>query len=355
MISILTAKTQDDQLIILTKTISRTELHRLRQTRYFFCPLCNEKLLLKIGSVKIPHFAHQHHSLCASLSEPESPKHLSGKHQLHSFFTSRKFSCQLEVYIQPIAQRADLLISDTYAVEYQCSPIPAEEVERRTAGYRKAGFTPCWISGTAAPVSEGVQALKLRVFEQAILKQQNCVLFFDPDRDMFCYASNLFYLGGNRWAGKVRSLPASQQIFPFARARPVNKEEFRQICLLFRSERDRLVRARKFGSRHLKDPFWRVIYKMRYNVEQLPPFLGVPIQYAEVFRMHAVLWQLLVIEGDFNEEFLVNSGRISIAAGDEETAKRVIKQYALAYQQLVDTDSEEDMAAFLFSQSCKTY
>lgn len=355
MISILTAKTHDGQLIILTKAINRPELQRLRKTRSFFCLQCNEKLLLKIGSVKIPHFAHQSHSLCASLSEPESPKHLSGKRQLHSFFASRHLSCHLEVYIPIIAQRADLTIGDTFAIEYQCSPISAEEVNRRIAGYRSVGFVPVWLSGTAAPVDEGVQVLKLKNFEQAMLKQQEFVIFFDPDRNMFTYASNLLYLGGNRWVGKVKSLTSFQQVFPFARPRQVSEEEFRQICLLFRIERDRLVQTRKFGSRQLRDPFWRVCYKMRYNPERLPLFLGIPIKHAEVFRMHTLLWQLLAIESGFDAAALMIPGKLSVAAGDEEIAKRVIRQYAVACGQLADTHSEEAAISFLFSQSCKTY
>ena len=101
----LVALTENQEIFQLTPSITETTLYELRQTTTFYCPQCKESLQLKIGRIKIPHFAHVKNSQCESLfSDGESLTHLLGKQQLFTFF-QQYGNVQLEPYLQQLHQR----------------------------------------------------------------------------------------------------------------------------------------------------------------------------------------------------------------------------------------------------------
>lgn len=51
----------------------------------FYCPDCGERLIRKVGKVKIPHFAHRCSGDCHGLSEGETPEHLELKQLFFSW------------------------------------------------------------------------------------------------------------------------------------------------------------------------------------------------------------------------------------------------------------------------------
>jgi competence protein CoiA len=135
VIFILIASTKDKQLVYLTQQFTKEELATLKNSTPFFCPGCGASVTLKIGEIKIPHFAHKSLHDCDSSGEPESPLHLQGKQQLYKFFSSQNLTVELEKYVPAIRQRADLLLNHQIAIEFQCSPISASQIASRSAGY----------------------------------------------------------------------------------------------------------------------------------------------------------------------------------------------------------------------------
>lgn len=55
----LSALTEKQEMVYLTHELSKERLLEIRQTQHFYCPACHEQLILKIGQVMIPHFAHR--------------------------------------------------------------------------------------------------------------------------------------------------------------------------------------------------------------------------------------------------------------------------------------------------------
>jgi competence protein CoiA len=146
---ILTAKKDNDKIFTLERQMTREQLEHLRSTSQFTCPQCGNPLRLKIGKVVTPHFAHIVSTDCfTSFSERESPTHLIGKQQLAEFFTRIGYKVELEAFIPKISQRPDLLIrknKSLYAIEFQCSVIPTEDIEKRNSGYRRIKIPTVWI------------------------------------------------------------------------------------------------------------------------------------------------------------------------------------------------------------------
>lgn len=137
-------------LIAESITGEKTDARNADRKNHYFCCCCKEEVVYKKGQVKLPHFAHKQNSLCSANFEGESWEHLKGKSDLYDWLCRIGFRPELEVYIEEINQRADVLFewnSQLFAIEYQCSPIPEQSIINRTKGYLSLGIRPVWIAG----------------------------------------------------------------------------------------------------------------------------------------------------------------------------------------------------------------
>lgn len=119
-------------------------------SEHYRCPGCKKKVILKKGQVKVHHFAHIKKEGCASFSEGETEEHLKGKLDLYNWLKHLQIPVQLEPYLNDLQQRPDLLAfidEAPIAIEFQCSPIPIETIEKRTEGYLSKGYRVLWIVG----------------------------------------------------------------------------------------------------------------------------------------------------------------------------------------------------------------
>ncbi|MHA8110032.1 competence protein CoiA [Lactobacillaceae bacterium Melli_B4] len=113
-----------------------------------YCYACNEQVILRIGSFKIPHFAHRRGTECDSFSEGETKEHVLGKQQLYEFFNDNDNDPRLEYYFKSIKQRPDLLLKHRRIIEFQCSPISNQRLSERLSGYEQINHTSVWILGS---------------------------------------------------------------------------------------------------------------------------------------------------------------------------------------------------------------
>lgn len=137
----------------------------------YYCPCCGERVILRHGSYKIAHFAHQKGSNCG-FSEGETREHLRGKRQLLIWAQKRGYCPQLEVYLPAIQQRPDLLLQvdgRRIALEFQCSPLSLARLRERNQGYRQLKIKPLWLLG--APYCHRLHRSKAAQFAQPIDQQ----------------------------------------------------------------------------------------------------------------------------------------------------------------------------------------
>lgn len=300
-------------MITLTRDIEYDELIELKRREQFYCPQCQEPLLMRIGQVVIPHFAHQKNSNCKSMfSEGETTTHLLGKQLLYEKFQKLNLNVQLEPYLKELTQRPDLLIainSKKFAVEFQCSTIPIPQMESRTKGYLKEKMTPIWILKTPndkQPFNDGIQLLKFSPFKQRFITYtQDCthMMTFDPESESFVYFSHLVPLGGYRFIGKVQHLSLEAQHFPFLTAKQLSESDFQIYWQLWKQERQLFLSRRLLVSRKgVQDAFLRACYFLRIQAEKLPLFIGIPVANNLRFSVVDAEWQLLWLM------FLVENG-----------------------------------------------
>lgn len=188
----LVSKTKQGDWINLAISHSNDHLRKLRKKEHFFCPECQEEVILKIGTKRITHFAHKKGSICTESYERESEYHLQGKLQLFKWLHMQGVKPVLEQYEQSIAQRQDIGFvynGSKYAIEFQCSPIPPDLFIKRTITYEKANIIPIWILGGKNIKRKGFSRASLSSFEYLFLRKTPSQNWFLP---AFCPVSNDF-------------------------------------------------------------------------------------------------------------------------------------------------------------------
>lgn len=146
---LLVALLKSGQLLSLIDRWTKEQLAELRKNESFFCPACQNEVILKLGTRRMPHFAHKKEGACPFEHEAESPYHVSGKIDLFQWLRNQALDVQLEPYFHSIQQRPDLALATErlYAIEYQCSTLSEVLFLKRNARYKSEGIRPIWILG----------------------------------------------------------------------------------------------------------------------------------------------------------------------------------------------------------------
>ena len=126
--------------IALDKDNNKISIEQADKNAQYFCPQCGAPLIIKaVDSLAVKaHFAHRKGSDCDSFSHDMSDWHLDWQ---------KKFPIEnREVVIEKdgIKHRADVCINNT-VIEFQHSPITAEEISQRNEFYLSCGYNMIWI------------------------------------------------------------------------------------------------------------------------------------------------------------------------------------------------------------------
>lgn len=304
--------------VIIPAQVPKHDLHQLREQHSFLCMQCKEKVILKIGSILIPHFAHQKNSSCShSFSEGETEDHLNGKLQLFTFFQQKLLECELESFLPEIKQRPDILVQSNgipYAIEFQCSNISSFLMLNRTKGYVNNQITPIWLLKSPTlnefPTRE-IGKMQLSAFRQNFFtvhpKYGKMILTYCPQTKKFYYISNPLHIRANTYIVKVKKLDIEKQTWPFAVVKSIASHEFQSYLNIYKEERvkhlSNLYYYNKFG---VQSPFLRICYRWQMHPKHTPLFIGIPTPFAEAFQVHAVEWQIALLDYLYTMKVSIN-------------------------------------------------
>ena len=125
------------------ESIEYDQLSEMARRLPFTCPRCHEDVIPVLPHFKIRHWRHKPYNEC--YGEPESEGHLVGKSYIH--FTAKSLGIPIELEPDKIGWHyPDLALRKT-AVEFQCSPLPADEMKERETSYSSKGYRTLWIFG----------------------------------------------------------------------------------------------------------------------------------------------------------------------------------------------------------------
>lgn len=301
--NILTAMTKQGQVIV-SVDYSREFLNDLKQRSAFLCIQCKEEVILRSGSINIPHFAHKRKSECIhSFSEGESKDHLNGKLQLYAFLKRHNCQPQLESFIPKIKQRPDILVNNNQsqvAIEYQCSKILPNTIVSRNNGYKQQQIDPLWILRTPSisefPPQE-IGTLQLSAFRQQFFLETSThgkmIITYCPQTKFFHYISNPVHIQSNKYIVKIKKLSLEKQSWPFAVVKKISYKEYKTYLRIYRKQRYKHIDNLYFYNRKgVQNQFLQVCYRWRLSPKEIPFFIGIPTTHAESFHVHAVEWQI---------------------------------------------------------------
>lgn len=270
------------------------EVAHLKHIKAFYCPECKERVRLRLSDKYAPHFAHLPGNACDR--KGETLQHHSGKVLLYEWLRNQNLNPVLEYYIPAINQRPDVYVewkNRKFAVEFQCSVIPAEKIEQRTVTYREAGIIPIWILA-----DEKVTGDSRRISSSAFLRSflyvfnlQPVFYTFSPPTKTFSIIYVRQALSSAKWL--IRKQSRSLEYLSFTdlfRIRTADKSlrHWLQTVYYYRTT----PAPRNFGK---ENEFRQFLYSKNLSPSLLPSVCFLPVSCQPLYYDISVRWQTKII------------------------------------------------------------
>lgn len=128
-------------LFAVDKNNQRVHISEAVREGEYFCPSCDEKLVLKMGQIVAHHFSHPKNSLCGdNWNYDMSEWHINWQSRF-----PKKMQEVVKTY-NGQRHRADVLIEEAKTViEFQHSPMSIDEFEDRNWFYNRLGYHVIWV------------------------------------------------------------------------------------------------------------------------------------------------------------------------------------------------------------------
>lgn len=118
----------------------RTYILEANEDSRYYCPFCEAPMIQRRGQINIPHFAHAKGCLCTDNWKYEDMSEWHASWQERYPLVNREVAVINELG----RHRADILINNT-VIEFQHSPMSAEEFQERNNFYTACGYKVIWL------------------------------------------------------------------------------------------------------------------------------------------------------------------------------------------------------------------
>lgn len=284
---------QGTKLLIATKS---TEEIRILRKEKFYCPQCLEKVMIRAGPKTIPHFAHHRHSNCSS-HKGESEYHETGKLILFQWLKQQRLHVQLEAFLPEIKQIPDILVTinnKRIAIEFQCSKIRVSDIIQRNKGYEKLKIIPIWILGEKLLKRINSEQFKVDFFSTHFIHRfakstHTSLFYFCPHTKQIQILKNIYFYNQNRVFAslKINKLFSTVFIELFH-----EKSQFNNSLLTFwLKEKQRFRLYFRSQSNRYQQKWQNWLYEKGLFIENLPPYVYLPISSQFLFKVPLWQWQ----------------------------------------------------------------
>ncbi|MCC3645330.1 MAG: competence protein CoiA [Bacillota bacterium] len=291
----LVASLENGVRISLIGSHSIPALQQYRENHNFYCPECKEKVIMKIGKKKIPHFSHRKGSECPERYERESEYHMSGKVLLFQWLKKKGLNPILEPFYPEISQRPDIGVHYEgvhYALEYQCSSISEELFIKRTEAYLKAGIVPIWILAGKSIKRMGKTKISLSGFQYLFLRQAASGHWVIPS---FCPTTKSFINIHQIQPLTVRNACAHYDVKPIFQADPaiLFNPYFKNNLNIDEWKREvrKIKNSLSHNSGAIRNNFLQDLYSRSIAPSFLPPEIGLPVRHSPYIETSPIQWQ----------------------------------------------------------------
>jgi len=288
----LSAVTKNGQLITLA-SLSKREIHDLRSKDSFYCPACNNEVIVKAGDITIPHFAHLKSQHCPEKGGGEGEYHYRGKLLLYEWFLQQQIDVELEPYLPQIHQRPDLLLrikDRMIAIEYQCAKIDPKIIYERNKGYKRANIIPIWVLGANQFKRITANHIKINRFTLSFIHRfskdhPTSLFYFCPLSKQLSFIQDIIITSPHKALAKLSFFPLSKATFFnfFLKQFFIDNE----LYSLWRQEK-RVFRLRKNSNFGAERHWLNWLYHQHLHIDYLPAHIFLPVR--SQYKMKVPLW-----------------------------------------------------------------
>lgn len=290
----LVAKKGDGKRLSLGEGWEKSDLVRIRSREKFYCPECGEEVVMKLGSKKIWHFSHFAVGRCQYEYDRESEYHLSGKLKLFNWLKKQGIPAVLEYFDPIMKQKPDIafeLQNQKYAIEFQCSVIPAELFEKRTQTYFDHGVIPIWVAAETLVKRKNNNIVSINNFVYLFTRQTEHSWYVPA----FCPITGYFInLHG--------AIPiTSKKTITNLEVIPLNKYSVEELLTPTSKPFPFLntwqAENRKLKSHYLtspgawQNPFLKELYRNHLSLLTLPSEISLPVRSSPYIETPSFIWQ----------------------------------------------------------------
>lgn len=272
---------------------SRSELRNIRRNEAFLCSECKQALILKVGQIKRPHFAHLNSKVC-NHSKGESDYHKEGIRKLALWLAEEGLSSETEKYLPEIQRIPDIYleIGDRRIIfEYQCARIDSFVLKKRMNDYKEANYVQVWILGGNLLKRIGRNKIILDAYLTNFIHQfkytsQPVLLFYCPDVDKFAIIDHIYQSNGSRnyvqMSFHARTTLSFLNLF---RSNRLNTQSLVQHW----NRQKKQFRLQQMKSLRRNRQWREYLYKAHLHESLLPSYIYLPNPYN--FLQMSPLWE----------------------------------------------------------------
>lgn len=295
------AKRDSGELFSVATRTDRNFLLKLRNKETFYCPGCKAKVILKLGTKRIFHFAHLRGSECVYQVEPESEYHLSGKWQLYKWLQKQQLDPILEPYEEKIKQRPDILFhykNKTYVIEFQCSPINEQLFSKRTRQYLENGYIPIWILGAKQLNRKSTHLFSLSDFHSLFLTEQRnkqwTIKSYCPETENFIILQHITSVSTRNVVAKVNVTKIAEISIDEFLLQTMNRFSVHTMLAEWWDRMETHKRHYPLNRWAYRDPLLRELYEQGLSMPQLSPAIGLPLPSSMFIQTSPIIWQTYI-------------------------------------------------------------
>jgi competence protein CoiA len=292
---LLTAQTKSGTIFSLGTAYKKENLLIIRNNEEFFCPACGERVSLKLGNQRIYHFAHRSGTICRDFYESETLYHMKGKLQLYQWLERQGIPAALEYYDSRIKQRPDIVFhygGNKYALEYQCSPIPEDIFNKRTAAYDQQNYIPLWIMGSKHMKVKRSNIFSLSNFDYFFLRKTKdnhlIIPSYCPEEKQFKILSSIYPYSIKNALANITHHPIEQTVIQDILAPKITTQH---SLVKWLNEIEKFTLNWSLHPSPDLNQILREIYMHNLNLYLLPPEISLPVSHSLLIQTPPIIWQ----------------------------------------------------------------
>ncbi|MBB5174845.1 competence protein CoiA [Texcoconibacillus texcoconensis] len=295
---------ENGKSVSLSVAITREQWQRIRHEQSFYCPICKEKVLLKLGLEKKWHFAHRTDSQCVNGSPLESKEHQNAKQLLYEWLSRYHNYVEQEAQVPSLPLRPDVFFqrfNQYYSFEIQRSAIDPIDFYSRHVTYLNNDIQPLWLGCKSQLRRKSECEFHFSSLDWLLLQTsltsfpQQAIGYIDVQNKAIIQLSYPIPLAPNNIYAQPKVLHLNEHPFQEKLFLPSDDYHWNKICDHWKKQRHKW-RTQTYRQLSRAESYMNEVYRsFLMNLNYFPSLCCFPIPSSIVIRTPPPLWQSWIV------------------------------------------------------------